>query len=320
MESGLPFSDIRRLFAALPSGSEDVAGRVERAFASQRGAGGDLGDLERLAVWLARWSGKPPAVRQPLVAIFAATHGFAAGMADGAAVAVELVASGKAPVSALCAATELGLKVFDLALDVPTVDFTRGEALSERDCAATIAFGMESIAGGVDLISLADIGGDADRSAEAVLRALEGPEASEAPDTPSPVVLAALRHHGRHLSDPLEIARRVGGREIAAIAGAVLAARIERIPVVLDGLSSIAAAAVLHAARPGVLDHCLLAIQPEDPVAARATKRMRLSAITCQRLASPGAAGALAIGTLKSAAVVAQQIFAFAERGRADGA
>jgi len=315
LESGLPFSDIRRLFSALPAGDAEAAARIETVFAAQRPATGDLGDLERLAQWLARWSGRAPAIRQPLVAIFAGTHGFAAGpqgATASAAAAVEHIASGKAPVSALCGTAELGLKVFDLALDVPTADFTQAEALSERDCAATIAFGMESIAGGVDLIALADIGGEADLSAEAVLRALEGPEG---PDAASATVLAALRHHGRHLSDPLEILRRVGGREIAATAGAVLSARMERIPVILDGFCAVAAAAVLHAVKPGVLDHCLLSRQPEDGVAARATKRMGLSAITDHRIDAPGVAGALAIGTVKSAATVAQHLLAIGVPG-----
>lgn len=299
----------------MPAGDEQAAARLEGLFAAQRSDTGDLGDLERLATWLARWTGRAPAVRQPLVAIFAGTHGFAAGPAGAsasAAAAVELIASGKAPVSALCGAAELALKVFDLALDVPTADFTREDALSERDCAATIAFGMESIAGGVDLIALSDIGGDGDISAEAVIRALEGQEES---DKPTGTVAEALRHHGRHLSDPLEILRRVGGREIAATAGAIIASRMERIPVILDGNCSIAAAAVLHAIRPGSLDHCLLSGLPSEGAAARATERMGLAAISGHRIYATGAAGALAIGTAKAAATVAQHMLAIAGQG-----
>ena len=255
-------------------------------------------------------------MRQPLVAIFAGTHGFDGAAAGGfASAAVERIASGRAPVSALCAEGELGLKVFDLALDVPTGDFTQTEALSVRDCAATIAFGMESIAGGIDLIALADIGGSADHSAEAVLRALEGTDPT---DEPPAAVLAALRHHERHLSDPLEILRRVGGRETAAIAGAVLAARMERIPVILDGRCAVAAAAVLHAIRPDALDHCLLARPHDHGPSARAVERMALSAITNLRLDAPGVAAAMAITTVRSAATVAQQMFSIDRRGGSD--
>ena len=56
-------------------------------------------------------------------------------------------------------------------------------------------------------------------------------------------VEAALARHREHLKDPLEMLRRLGGREVAAIAGAILAARLQRIPVILDGYVTTAAAA-----------------------------------------------------------------------------
>ena len=65
---------------------------------------------------------------------------------------------------------------------------------------------------------------------------------------------AAVRARSRctsdHLADPLEVLRRLGGREIAAMAGAILAARVERMPVLLDGFVVCAAAAILHALDP----------------------------------------------------------------------
>ncbi len=197
--------------------------------------------------------------------------------------------------------------MFDLALDIPTGDFTRADALSERDCAATIAFGMESIAGGVDLVCLADLGGDAHLSAEAVLRGLPG---GSADDLPTGLVAGALAHHGRRLSDPLEALRLVGGRETAAIVGAIVAARIERIPVILDGLAAIAAAGVLHTLHPGTLDHCLLAQPAPAGLGTDAARRLGLSAITGLSLDSPGVAGTIAIGQVRAAALVAQRVAA----------
>jgi nicotinate-nucleotide--dimethylbenzimidazole phosphoribosyltransferase len=310
LETGLPFDDIRRLASTLPPGNEDLAESLGSSFRAARGESGDLGDLERLAIWLARWSGRQPAIRQPLVAVFAGTHGFALDPARphagaDAVMAVDRMASGRAPVAALCSDANLGLKVFDLALDIPTGDFRRSDALAERDCAATIAFGMESIAGGVDLVSLADLGGDSRQAAEAVLHGLEG---AAVEDAPAGAVSEALAYHGRRLSDPLEALRRVGGREVAAIAGAIVAARIEHIPAILDGMSAIAAAAVLHALHPGAVDHCLLAQPPAVEVAARATSRMGLFAVTALSLDAPGVAGTLAIGHVRAAALVAQRI------------
>ncbi|MDA4630802.1 nicotinate-nucleotide--dimethylbenzimidazole phosphoribosyltransferase, partial [Escherichia coli] len=63
-------------------------------------------------------------------------------------------------------------------------------------------------------------------------------------------VRTAVALHGSHLKDPLEVLRRLGGREIAAMAGAILATRVERIPVIIDGYVATSAAAILHAANP----------------------------------------------------------------------
>jgi nicotinate-nucleotide--dimethylbenzimidazole phosphoribosyltransferase len=67
---------------------------------------------------------------------------------------------------------------------------------------------------------------------------------------------AALDFHRTILGDPLSVAAALGGRELAAIAGAVLAARRHHIPVLLDGF--VATAAVLPLARleAGALEHC----------------------------------------------------------------
>ncbi len=68
----------------------------------------------------------------------------------------------------------------------------------------------------------------------------------------------AVALHSDHLDDPLEIMRRLGGREIAAMARAILAARVEKIPVLIDGYVATAAGAILKAANPSALDHCLI--------------------------------------------------------------
>ena len=120
--------------------------------------------MEDIAAWLAKWSGRaPPAINRPLVAIFAGNHGVARrGISprpvEATARAVELCAAGGAAINQVCLAYDLGLKVFDLALHLPTADITQEAALDERGCAATMAYGMEAIAGGTDLICLGDLG------------------------------------------------------------------------------------------------------------------------------------------------------------------
>jgi nicotinate-nucleotide--dimethylbenzimidazole phosphoribosyltransferase len=243
---------------------------------------GSLGRLEEIAEWVARWQGKaPPAITRPVVAIFAGSHGVAARGVSAFPPQVnrqmvETFAAGGAAINQLCASADLGLKVFDLALDMPTGDITREAALEETDCAATIAYGMESVAGGTDLLCLGEMGIGNTTVAAALSAGLFGGTGAdwagrgtgvdnEGLKRKADAVDAALGQHGGHLADPLEALRRLGGREFAALVGAILAARFERVPVILDGFPVTAAAAVLFRMDPASIDHCLLGHLSGEP-------------------------------------------------------
>lgn len=306
MTSALPFDDIRDLVARLP-------GANERAVSPKTPPQSRMGAL---ALWLARWSGadRTPA-RRPLLALFAGTHGVAgkAGAAkDAVETTVAAIGAGMADVNSLCASFDLGLKLFDLALAVPTVDFTVEAALDERGCAGTIAFGMEAVAGGADLVAIAGLGDAADTAAAVLVAALRGiaPERlapEEAREAVAALAGAAAARHGRNLSQPLEALRRIGGREFAAILGAVLAARMERAPVVLDGKAALAVAAVLHALRPDALEHCLLAALPREAGWQELADRLELDCVLGRFEGEPGEAAAIACGIVKAAAPLLQR-------------
>ena len=317
MTTGLPFDDIRPLLATPRPADEKAADHVRQDFRRYAEAGASLGRLEELAVWLAGWSGRPrPMILRPLLAIFAGSHGVAArnvsALPAGATAAmVARCSSGAAPVCQLCSTYDLGLKVFDLALDLPTGDITVEPALDERAAAATMAFGMEAIAGGTDLLCLGDFGVGNSTAAAAVCAALFGgrgadwvgdAEAGSVSSRKAGMVDAALAVHGGNLADPLEVLRRLGGREFAAIAGAIIAARSEHVPVVLDGYVAVAAAAVLHAFNPDAIGHCLLAGLSGDVGQAKAASRLGLKPLLDLEISDSGVAGALAAGLLKAAA------------------
>jgi nicotinate-nucleotide--dimethylbenzimidazole phosphoribosyltransferase len=161
-----------------------------------------------------------------------------------------------------------GLQVFDRALDVPVPDIRTNEALSERDCAATMAYGMEAVAQAPDLLCLGDLSVGNEVSAAALACAIIGgaPEDWTGRDKIiTPMVAQALDFHGASLNEPLEALRRLGGREFAAVAGAIVAARQTRVPVLLDGFVVTAAAAVLHKLDSSALDHCLAAHRSVTP-------------------------------------------------------
>ncbi|WP_274628595.1 nicotinate-nucleotide--dimethylbenzimidazole phosphoribosyltransferase [Arvimicrobium flavum] len=315
MTTALPFDDFRSLLDNLPGADTAGAERVRDMF-KRRGVSRSLAPIVELAAWLGAWSGRPPAVTRPVVAIFAGTHGVtqrevSPRPASPTQEAVEMLAAGGAAVNQVCLAHDLGLKVFDLALDLPTEDISVEAALDEKGCAATMAFGMEAIAGGMDLVCVGDLANGNSTVAAALFAATLGGKgadwaaAEHGVDQATAVgrIDAALALHGAHLRDPFEALRRVGGREFAAIAGAILAARMEKIPVIIDGFAATAAAAVLHRANPGALDHCRLACLSNEPSHLRAAERLGLRPILGLPFGEPGVGGGLAAGVVKAAAL-----------------
>ena len=182
--SGLPFDDFRTLLQNLPGPDSRALVAARERDAQLTKPPGSLGRLEEIAMWLAAWTGRPPAVTRPLVAIFAGNHGvtkhgitpFPPSVTQQM---VENFAAGGAAINQICVTHNLGLKIFDLALDYPTGDITCEAALSERDCAATMAFGMEAIAGGTDLLCIGEMGIGNTTIAAAINLALYGGEAED---------------------------------------------------------------------------------------------------------------------------------------------
>jgi nicotinate-nucleotide--dimethylbenzimidazole phosphoribosyltransferase len=331
--SGLPFDDFRALVARMPGPDEAAAATVRARDAVLTKPAGSLGRLEQIAEWLAAWQAKaPPTVNRPLVAIFAGNHGVTAKgvSAYPAAVTRQMVdnfAAGGAAINQLCVAYDLSLKVYDLALDVPTGDITEEAALSERDCAATMAFGMEATAGNIDLLCIGEMGIGNTTVAAAIFAALFGGGAEEwvGPGTgvdaagiarKQHAVTVALATHARHLGDPLEVLRRLGGREVAAMTGAILAARMNRIPVIVDGYVATVAAAVLYAMDPHTLDHCLFGHVSAEPAHRRALAHMGKTALLDlgMRLGE-GTGAALAAEIVKGAARLHAGMATFAQAG-----
>jgi len=133
----------------------------------------------------------------------------------------------------------------------------------------------------------------------------------------------ALATHADHLDDPLEMLRRLGGRETAAIAGAILAARLQRIPVILDGYVVTSAAAVLKALDPRALDHCLAGHRSAEGAHGEVLERLGLEPVLDlgMRLGE-GTGAALSAGVVKAAVAVHTGMATFEQakvtRGPAD--
>lgn len=242
-----PFADIRQLVVSPPAAGPAPA--LEQ--------GGRLADI---AAWLTAWTGKaPPAVNRPVVALYAGARQ-GVGPKGWARERLEAIAAGGATVSRLAGAQGAGLEAFDLAIDRPSPDLVTKPSMSEKEAAATMAFGMEALAKQPDLLIPGVIVAEPARTAAAVCLAMFGGEAADWSDEPEPVAAAVARAREEGMGDdPLEVLRQLGGRETAAVAGAILAARVQKVPVLLDGYAACAAAAIVQALEPTAIDHCVAA-------------------------------------------------------------
>jgi len=328
-----PFDDFRALFAQFPSVDAQAVALARERQKHLTKPQGSLGRLEEIAIWLAGWRGEgKPLITKPLVAIFAGNHGVTDNKItpfDPAATQqmVDNFSRGGAAINQICSAYNLGLKVYDLALDYPTNDITREAAMDVRGCAATMAFGMEAIAGGTDLLIIGEMGIGNTTIASALCHGLYGGSAEDwtGPGTGStgPYFerkLAAVRDsvalHSDYLDDPFELLRRLGGREFAAMVGAIMAARMQRIPVLLDGFVVCAAAAILHKYQANALDHCLVGHMSKEPGHRRLLEILgKKPLLDLDMRLGEGTGAALAAGIVKAACLCHAQMATFAEVG-----
>jgi nicotinate-nucleotide--dimethylbenzimidazole phosphoribosyltransferase len=331
--SALPFDDIRTLLKNLPGSDPVAAEAVRRRNAVLTKPPGSLGRLEDIAEFLAAWQGRnPPSTDRTVVVVFAGNHGVVRHgvTAYPQEVTGQMVANfraGGAAINQLCKTFGLGLKVFELALAVPTRDIAEDAALDEAECVATMAYGMEAIAEGTDLLCLGEMGIGNTTIAAAVCAALYGGRGRDwvGPGTgvdaaglkrKAEVVDRALDRHRSYLHDPLEVLRRLGGRELAAIAGAVLAARHNRVPVLLDGYVTTAAAAVLHKVNSAALDHCLAGHCSAEPAHRKLLEKLGKRPLLDLDMRLGEASGAaLAVAVVRAATATHSGMATFADAG-----
>jgi nicotinate-nucleotide--dimethylbenzimidazole phosphoribosyltransferase len=325
--------EMRALLRTLPGPDLEAGSAAAFREAQLTKPAGSLGRLEELAQWLATWQAKhPPSADHPRTAVFAGNHGVAAQgvSAYPTAVTAQMVQNfirGGAAVNQLCRAVDADLRVYEMALDQPTADFTRAPAMSDEDCATAIAYGMMAVEPGIDLLALGEMGIGNTTAAAALCCALFGGGAADWVGPGTGVAGAALAHkvavveravtlHGPQATDSFDALRRLGGRELAAIAGAVVAARRAHVPVVLDGYATTAAAAVLFVADAHALDHCVVAHRSAEPGHTRLLDKLGKKPLLDLGMRLGEASGAtLALAILKAAVACHRGMATFAEAG-----
>jgi len=293
---------------------------------------GSLGRLEDLAVLLAGWQATArPSLARAQALVFAGNHGVCAQGVNPypQAVTAQMVANfhaGGAAINQLARVAGAELEVVALDLDRPTRDFTTGPAMTEAEVLAAMARGAAAVDPEAQVLVLGEMGIGNSTVAAALACARFGGAPAEwvGPGTGADaegvarkarVVAEGLARHRPDPADGLGLLAAFGGREQAAIAGAVLAARAARVPVILDGFICTAAAAVLSPFA-GALDHALAGHCSAEPGHVRLLAALGLEPILSLGLRlGEGTGAALALSVLRAAVAAHDGMASFAEAG-----
>ncbi|MER8702822.1 nicotinate-nucleotide--dimethylbenzimidazole phosphoribosyltransferase [Mesorhizobium sp. M1273] len=332
----MPFKSLDELRAAcldLPIGSDAAANAVARRQDTLTKPQGSLGRLETIVAWLARWQGRDiPKLDRVKVFVFAGNHGVTAQgvSAFPSEVTVQMVANfagGGAAINQLARVAGAELDVIPLDLDRPTGDFTQEPAMDDEAFLAAVSAGYDAISRELDLVCFGEMGIGNTTPAAAISTALFGGGAERWTGRGTGVddaglvrkivaIEAGLKRHAPALADPLKVAAALGGRELAAILGATLAARHLGVPVLLDGFVCTAAAAPLAGLHPAGLAHTMAA-----HVSAESGHRRLLEALGLPPLLDlgmrlgEGSGACLAVNIVRSALECHARMASFAEAG-----
>lgn len=326
-------SQIARLADRLPQADQKAAAAARERQNSLTKPPGSLGRLEEIAEFMAAWRGTPrPRIDRAQALVFAGNHGICAQGVNPypQEVTAQMVANfraGGAAINQLCDINGADLSVIALELDRPTRDFTEAPAMDEFECLDALWQGASAVDASADILILGEMGIGNSTIAAALAAACFGGPVAEwvGPGTGSDkagiarkisVIEKGLSLHADSLGKGAAILATLGGREQAAICGAVLAARAARIPVILDGFICTAAAAVLYATDKRLLDHCLVGHASAEP-----GHRKLLAAIHKRPILQfdmrlgEGTGAALALGIVRSALACHNGMATFAEAG-----
>jgi nicotinate-nucleotide--dimethylbenzimidazole phosphoribosyltransferase len=330
------FSDLRAACLDLPSGHPAASAAVAQREATLTKPPKSLGRLEDLVAWLAHWQGHaPPRLDHVEILVFAGNHGVtkqgvSAYPAEVTAQMVANFAAGGAAINQLAKSAGAKLRVIPLSLETPTADFTQQPALTEQEFLAAVAAGYDAVAPDCDLVCLGEMGIGNTTAASAIAAALFGGGGArwaghgtgvneDGLARKRSVIDRAIARHVATLDDPLAVAATFGGRELAAILGATLAARRDRIPVLLDGFVCTAAVAPLAKLRADTLAHA-----QAGHVSAEAGHRMLLEEMGLHPLVDlnmrlgEASGAAVAISILRAALACHTGMATFAEAGVSD--
>ena len=319
-ESFSSLLEVQSAFSGLPEPCLDTRALAEERNRWLTKPRGSLGRLEELAIWYASWrKDSRPEISSPQIVVFAGNHGVTARRVSAFPVEVttQMVknfAAGGAAINQLARQAGARLSVCPISLDRPTADFTQGPALDEAGFLEAWSAGWNEVDADADLLVVGEMGIGNTTAASAIACALFGGSAPQWTgrgtgvsdsqlDFKANVVQEAIDANGPFAeSDGLEALRRLGGREIVAMAGAILGARHRRIPVILDGFVCGAAAAALYRHLDRSLQHAVAGHRSAEAAHGELLNRIGMKPlIDLEMRLGESSGAAVAVNILKSA-------------------
>jgi nicotinate-nucleotide--dimethylbenzimidazole phosphoribosyltransferase len=251
---------------------------------------GSLGRLEAIAIQMAGITGEVlPIVPLKAVVVMAADHGVTAEgvSAYPAAVTPQMVSNflhGGAAINALSRQAGAEVLVVDIGVAAElthphllsrkvrmgTANMAHGPAMTREEALQATAVGIEALESlakrGVDLLAIGEMGIGNTTAASAITASLTGVSVElvtgrgtglndEQLAHKVHVIKRALIRNKPDANDPIDVLTKVGGLEIAGLVGVIIAAAARRVPVILDGFISGAAALVAFGLNPAVRDY-----------------------------------------------------------------
>ncbi len=298
MNKNKPFDDLLSLIENLPSMDACAVRKITAQTGTQtlnNFSGGSLSS------WLAGWQGtEQPSVAESHINVLISSYkGY-----DTASVLsfVAKASTGKSAVNALCVDNGIGLRVLEMAPELP---YDSNVPWSDAECMAAIAFGMEATAAGGNLLGLASFApGEHVYAALIISLICKQADLQWVKGFFTEDEFQEFLATKQNTINPLDILVQFGGREIAAAIGAIIAARSARLPVLGEGWAFMAAVATLENLKPNVTDHVMLASVTDDKQACFAKAIGMHPILNCQVSSGVGCGVALAVNVLKASVIL----------------
>jgi nicotinate-nucleotide--dimethylbenzimidazole phosphoribosyltransferase len=305
----LPFNDIISLiknFLPLDNAIADKHNKRNSELLNDiHGQSKNLGLFSDLSYFITLSQNRyPPMVVKPEIAIFTGTQYveqfYDESIVQKTNILVQQLKTGNHIINQVCNVSGCGLKTYDLNSDLPTENITHEAAMSEVEATQIIAYSMESVRD-ADLLIVSELGGHHHISAKALTKALFDKNLSDEEYPLIEPIQQALNFH-KITHSPLELLRRLGSREIAAMIGTIIAARYQNVPIILDVLSSLVAAAIIYKINPIGLQHCRLGHNYKDNFHRFLAKTLNLEPIIDLDIAlDAGIGSAMTVNLIKTA-------------------